>query len=226
MEEEKRVREAEIKRREVERKKRHEKLAVSGKKSFFELEQNPTRANASESNPVAEIDSTQGQNEKFEKSNDENTPEIMDESKLDEIHGKNENDLNALDYEADKDDNLDGSVTETSLIVQRFEISSKDNGKLTGVKQNDESGKSDRKDVSVKKSDRKKRSRTKSLERKSKKKSKSRSRSSRRYAARRDRDRRDVYRRKNHSPYRDNNRRRDDYRNKRFRRDRSRKRSR
>lgn len=224
MEEEKRQRDAEIKRREAERKKRHELLAKDGKKSFFELNQAPSTAEPDVADePIAEVE----QPAAVKKAEPENSPRARKDAAggADKTE-QNENDLNALDYEADKDDNFNESVAETSLIVQRAEIGARDVAdKKKDSKAEKTTDKPDRKDKSVKKSERKRRSRSKSVEKRSKRHS--RSRSPRRQNARRDRDRHDVYRRRNFSPHRDNrdnrdNRRKDDYRDRRVRRDRSR----
>lgn len=222
MEEEKRHRDVEIKRRENERKKRHDQLARDGKKSFFELNQ---AANDGEGDaPVesnADIDQTA-----IGKSQIEDSPKSrVDKKKIDETPEHNKNDMNALDYEADKDDHFDDAIAETSIIAHRAEISTKNVGdKHKDSKADKSTDKTDRKDKSLKKSDRKreKRERSKSVEKRSKRRS--RSRSPRRSNLRQDRDRRDVYRRRNHSPYRGGHR-RDDYRDKNVRRD-SRRRSR
>lgn len=226
MEEEKRQRDAEIKRREAERKKRHELLAKDGKKSFFELNQAPSTAEPEVADePMAQVEQPMAAVKKAE-------PENSPRARKDVAGGadkteQNENDLNALDYEADKDDNFNESVAEASLIVQRAEISARDVAdKKKDSKAEESTDKPDRKDKSVKKSERKRRSRSKSAEKRSKRRS--RSRSPRRQNVRRDRDRgHDLHRRRNFSPHRDNrdnrdNRRRDDYRDRRVRRDRSR----
>lgn len=220
LEEEKRQRDVEIKRRESERKKRHDILARDGKKSFFELDQ---------AQSAGEIETTEKSTKAAEKvshkkSEDEtNTVTRKDTANIDGTPEPNENDMNALDYEADKDDNFNESIMDaTSIVVQRAEVSVKDvTDKKTKVSKGDErERKSDRKDrKDAKKADKERknrRSRSKSVEKRSKRRS--RSRSPRRTDSRRDRDRRDVYRKRNYSPQRDN-RRRDDYRDRRVQRD-------
>lgn len=216
LEEEKRQRDVEIKRREAERKKRHELLAKDGKKSFFELNQPETAADPD----LTDDPATVVEKPPIAKKAEESPRTRKDDAAVADKTEQNENDLNALDYEADKDDNFTESVAETSLVVQRAEISTKDaSDKKKNPKVEETTDKSSRKDKSLKSLDRKRRSRSKSVEKRSKRRS--RSRSSRRQASRRDKDRRDTYRRRNYSPHRDN-RRRDDYRDKRVRRDRSR----
>lgn len=215
----------EIKRRESERKKRHDKLARDGKKSFFELD----HAQSAGENETTEKSAKAAEKASNKKSEEETISTARkDSANVDGAPEQNENDLNALDYEADKDDNFNESITETtSIVVQRAEVSVKNvTDKKKDVKVDASKEKSDRRDrkdaKKIEKERKKRHSRSKSLEKRSKRRS--RSRSPRRTDSRRDKDRKDVYRKRNFSPQRDN-RRRDDYRDRRIRRD-SRKRSR
>lgn len=186
IQEEKRIREAEIKRREAERKLRHEKLARDGKKSFFELEHRASQDVPIEEKPANHKKNDDHEIEPVEKTNIEKSPKEEDVP-IETLYGNNENDLNALDYEADKDDNID--EPETILTVQRVELeqkSIKESEKPAKVsKHGDNKEKSNKKDTDSKKIERRRRSRSKEKRSRSKEK-RSRSREKRS----RDRDRR------------------------------------
>lgn len=198
LQEEKRVRDAEIKRRETERKIRHEKLARDGKKSFFELEQSTSQeANANEKsvNPDAEDKKSEVEEGEVAPADVEKSPPRIEE--VENAFTMNENDLNALDYEADKDDNVD--EPETTITVQRVEVEYKDSEKPSkSGKHNEIEEKSRKKDTDSKKTERRRRSRSRE------KRSKDRDR---RHSSRGRNDRRVYNRRREYSPYRDNRRR-------------------
>lgn len=218
IQEEKRVREAEIKRREAERKIRHERLIHDGKKSFFELnqlaaadaqaEQKSLNATALEDGK----DNTQDtEHVPIEKNAVEKQLPIVDDTKDDDLLSKNENDLNALDYEADKD--MD--EPETSVTVQRVEIQRrKSNERSSKLDKHGGGGggsdeKSNKKNDDTKKADRRRRSRSRD------KRSKDRDR---RHNSRGRNDRRMYNRRRDYSPpHNRDNRRRDARRNQRNR---------
>lgn len=199
IQEEKRIREAEIKRREAERKIRHERLIHDGKKSFFELNQISTENVQAEQKSEDGKISTQTTNDvPIEKNTTEKQLSTVDGAKIDDPMGKNENDLNALDYEADKDDNID--EPETAVTVQRVEIEQHKTHEKSSKsdKHNDE--KSHKRNDDTKKVDRRRRSRSRD------KHSKTRDRDWRHNSRSRN-DRRVYNRRRDYSPYRDNRRR-------------------
>lgn len=192
------MRDAEIKRRESERKIRHEKLARDGKKSFFELDQSKSQDGNSAEKPTNADDNEK----KTELQEAEPAPAEKAKSppKVEEVEDsfpKNENDLNALDYEADKDDNIEEA--EATVIVQRVEVEHKQSEKPSkSSRHNDADEKSSRKESDSKKTDRRRRSRSRE------KRSKDRDR---RHSSRGRNDRRVHNRRREYSPYRDNRRR-------------------
>lgn len=177
-------------------------MARDGKKSFFELEQS-TAQGAVSNEKVANTatDDKIETNEDNEKNIVEKSPKKVEEIPSDNsFTKKNENDLNALDYEADKDDNIDES--ETTITVQRAEVEYKEKS-LKSSKHNELNEKSSKKETDSKKTERRRRSR--SREKRSREK-RSRDKSDRRHSSRNRNDRR-VYRRREFSPYRDNRRR-------------------
>lgn len=103
IEEEKRVRDQEIKRREAERKKRHEEMARDGKKSFFELNQGSSAPPAKES-----LDASKEEGE-------------LDHSRVDvqrkSAPKETEIDLNALDYEAEREENVEEHNAEAKVEI-------------------------------------------------------------------------------------------------------------
>lgn len=92
MEEEKKIREAEIKRREIERKKRHELLERDSKKSFYELNQTIGRDKVDD-----QSDSTTKKHEYAE----EREEGELDDSAIQNASGESV-DMNALDYDEDR----------------------------------------------------------------------------------------------------------------------------
>lgn len=223
IQEEKRTRDAEIKRREAERRVRHEKLARDGKKSFFELNQSTSQEAiadekvTNDTHEAKKLDTKELVAKTIANDDLEKQPSKEHEPITDEPFGSNEIDLNALDYEADKYDNIDES--ETTVTVQRADIGNKEFEKLSKAnKHNEIGGKSSKKDSN---------SRKDADSKKIEKRRRSRSREEKRRSRSRDKDRRHsphgrndrrVYRRRDHSPQRDN-RRRDAHR---FKRNRSR----
>lgn len=199
----------EIKRREAERKIRHERLIHDGKKSFFELNQisaEDVQAEQKSSNAAASEEgknSTQDtENVAIEKISIEKQLPVVDEVKTDDLSGKNEIDLNALDYEADKDDNVDDP--ESTVTVQRVEVEShKANEKPSKADKHGSVEKSSKKHGDTKKSDRRRRSHSRD------KRSRDRDR---RHNSRGRNDRRVYNRRRDYSPFRDNRRREPDNR--------------
>lgn len=193
LQEEKRERETEIKRRETERKIRHEKLARDGKKSFFELDQNaPQGATTEESKTEVQAPEPVP----VEENDVENSPPTLDGVQVENTFSTNENDLNALDYEADKDDNIEDP--ETTITIQRVEMEYKEIDKPSKLNNHNEvDDKSSKRDSDPKKTERRRRSRSKE------KLSRDRDR---RHSPKGRNDRR-VYRRREFSPYRDNRRR-------------------
>lgn len=203
------MRETEIKRREAERKIRHERLIHDGKKSFFELNQISTEdvqaeqksSNATTASEEGKTSTQDTEHVAIEKNTTEKQLSTVDAVKIDDILGNNENDLNALDYEADKDDNIDES--ETTVTVQRVEVELQKTGeKSSKVDKHGGDEKSRKKTDDTKKVDRRRRSHSKD------KRSRDRDR---RHNSRGRNDRRVYNRRRDYSPYRDNrdNRRRD-----------------
>lgn len=133
----------------------------------------------------------------IEKNAKEKQMPTVDEVKIDDLLGKNENDLNALDYEADKDDNMD--EPETTLTVQRVDVESqKISEKSSKVDKHGGEEKSNKKHGDTKKVDRRRRSHSRD------KRSRERDR---RHNSRGRNDRRVYNRRRDYSPYRDNRRR-------------------
>lgn len=177
-----------------------------GKKSFFELNQisaEDVQAEQKSANATAPEDGKDNSNNTqdteqvpIEKNSLEKQPASVDEVKNDDLLAKNENDLNALDYEADKDDNVDEA--ETTLTVQRVEVEHhKTSEKSSKVdKHGDE--KSNKKHGDAKKGDRRRRSHSRD------KRSRERDR---RHNSRGRNDRRVQNRRREYSPYRDNRKR-------------------
>lgn len=220
IQEEKRVRDTEIKRRETERKLRHEKLARDGKKSFFELEQSAAQGAQTEDKTINEKKGNTHTTEPHDKNNVEKSPQKLtteeegegegEEVPTESLYGKNESDLNALDYEADKDDNVD--EPEAVVTVQRVEIEHKsvrDGEKSSKTNKRGENEKSSKKESDSKKSERRHRSRSKEKRSRSKEK-RSRSRDRDRGQGsrnRNDRNDRRLYRRVDFSLQRDNRRR-------------------
>lgn len=134
----------------------------------------------------------------IEKNTTEKQLSTVDEVKIDDLLGKNENDLNALDYEADKDDNIDES--ETAVTVQRVDVELQKTGeKSSKADKHGGDEKSNKKHVDTKKVDRRRRSHSRDK--------RSRDRESRRHNSRGRNDRRVYNRRRDYSPYRDNRRR-------------------
>lgn len=174
-----------------------------GKKSFFELNQisaEDVQAEQKQSNAIASED---GKNSApnteivpIEKSVTEKQLPMVDEAKkVDDLLG--ENDLNALDYEADKDDNAD--EPETTVTVQRVDVEhQKTNEKSSKSDKHGSVEKSNRKHGDTKKADRRRRSHSRD------KRSRDRDR---RHSSRDRNDRRVHNRRRDYSPYRDNRRR-------------------
>lgn len=192
-------------------------MARDGKKSFFELNQSASQevsveekpannANESKKTEIVETSPNKIARDDSEKQSLRmDAPAIIDESL-----GKNENDLNALDYEADKDDNIEES--EVKLTVKRVEIENKASEKSSKANKHSEiDGKGSRKDSDSKKTERRRRSRSRD-KRRSRSRDKDRRPTSRSHSDRR------AYRRGRDSPQRDN-RRRDAHR---FKRNRSR----
>lgn len=220
----------EIKRRETERKIRHEKLARDGKKSFFELDQSTSQeaatdekvTNAALENKNVDVQETETTNLAVEK-----IQPMVEEDAFDSFN-KNENDLNALDYEADRDDNDNVDEPEANITVQRVELEHKGHKKSSKRSKHKEiDEKSTKKEFDPKKRKRhsrskEKRSRSKEKRSRSKEKcSRSRERRSRdkdRRVSPRNRNDKRLNRRREYSPHRDN-RRRDAHR---FKRNRSR----
>lgn len=114
---EKKVRDAEIKRREIERKKRHEELAQERKKSFFEVNRKSPSTNKSEArrSSISPKPIERAHKDRADKEDGE-LDTTLERSKYD-IDGYKDtgkgaplhnelNDLNALDYEAADDDLL------------------------------------------------------------------------------------------------------------------------
>lgn len=134
-------------------------------------------------------------------------PAMVDE-KPDKAPAKNENDMNALDYEIDKDENADDA--EANITVMHATLLSQKSSHAS--KSVDEAEKSNKKDSVAKKLDKRRRSRSPDKYRKKRGHSDSRSLSRSRSRDRRRRNnnnRRDIERRRPyHSPYR----RRDSYR--------------
>lgn len=187
-------------------------MARDGKKSFFELNQSTSQEAPVEENNANEAKKTEiveASPNKIAK-DDSEKQSLIAPAIIDEPLGKNENDLNALDYEADKDDNIEES--EMKLIVKRVEIENKVSEKSTKANKHSEiDGKGSRKDSDSKKTERRRRSRSRD-KRRSRSKDKDRRPTSRGHSDRR------AYRRGRDSPQRDN-RRRDAHR---FKRNRSR----
>lgn len=199
LQEEKRVRDAEIKRRESERKIRHEKLARDGKKSFYELNQSTSHdATANEKSANADAEEKNADAQEAEPASVDLGKSPLKIVEVDNTFSKNENDLNALDYEADKDDNID--EPEMTITVQRIELEHKEREKPSKSSKHGEiDEKSSKRDSDSKKTERRRQSRSRE------KRSKDRDR---RQSSRSGRNDRRVYnRRREYSPYRDNRRR-------------------
>lgn len=178
-----------------------------GKKSFFELNQisaEDVHAEQKSANATAPEDGKDNSNNTqdteqvpIEKNSLEKQPASVDEVKNDDLLAKNENDLNALDYEADKDDNVDEA--ETTLTVQRVEVEHhKTSEKSSKVDKHGGDEKSNKKHGDTKKGDRRRRSHSRD------KRSRERDR---RHNSRGRNDRRVQNRRREYSPYRDNRKR-------------------
>lgn len=127
----------------------------------------------------------------------------VDDGKVRDLLGKSETDLNALDYEADKDEKFE--QPESTITVQRVEIEHKDTEKSSKFnKLGDNVEKSGKKDGDLKKTERRRKSRSRSRSRSRDKRSRDRDR---RHGSRGRNDRRVHNRRREYSPYRDNRRR-------------------
>lgn len=226
-EEEKRIRDQEIKRRESERKKRHEEMARDSKKSFFELNQGdvpPAKADNPEPKRTIEHEPEDGEIEiavtavkKLKTSSDVAKSLVT----------KNEIDMNALDYEIDRDENADETnVTHKNDIVAQalgveIRVEKSVDPHATKSKASD---RLEKKEHASKVSERKRHSKSLDREQKSRRKrSRTRSRSRSRSRDRRGRNargNREIDRRRNNysPPRRNNDRRRNDYRTQRDRR--------
>lgn len=182
-----------------------------GKKSFFELNQMSVAGGQAEQKPLhATVSTEEGKNDTqnteivpIEKNTAEKQLPIADETEMDDMTGKNENDLNALDYEADKDDNMD--EPETAVAVQRVEIQQQQ------PKANEKSSRLDKHGGGDEKSA-KKHDDTKKAERRRRSRSRDKRSRDRRHSSRGRNDRR-VRGRRDHSPHSRDNRRRDARRN-------------
>lgn len=127
----------------------------------------------------------------------------VQDGKVGDLLGKSETDLNALDYEADKDEKFE--QPESTVTVQRVEIEYKENEKSSKLnKRGDSVEKSGKKDGDSKKTERRRRSRSRSRSRSRDKRSRDRDR---RHGSRGRNDRRVHNRRREYSPHRDNRRR-------------------
>lgn len=126
----------------------------------------------------------------IEKIAEEKQLPIVEEVKDDGPLGGNENDLNALDYEADKDDNMD--EPETAITVQRVEIQQHKSNEKSSKSERHGDEKSSKRNNDTKKVDRRRRSRSRD------KRSRDRNR---RHSSRGRNDRRVHSRRRDHSPY-------------------------
>lgn len=185
-----------------------------GKKSFFELNQHPiedVQAEQKTSKAIAaeerKISTQDTDHVPSEKNTVEKQSSTAVEAKLDDPLSNNENDLNALDYEADKDDNIDEPET-ISTTVQRVEIELQKTGEKSS--KTDKHGgvdeKSNKKNDDTKKVDHRRR-RSRSRDKRSKdrrlgSKERSRDQDRRRQNSRSRNDRRVYNRRKDYSPYR------------------------
>lgn len=163
-----------------------------------QAEQKSSNATASEEGKSNTQDTENVPIEKNKNMAEKSLPAV-DEVKIDDLLGKNENDLNALDYEADKDDNIDES--ETTVTVQRVEVEpQKANEKSSKADKHGGDEKSNKKHGDTKKVDRRRRSHSRD------KHSRDRDRD-RRHNSRGRNDRRVYNRRRDYSPVRDNRRR-------------------
>lgn len=229
IEEEKRIRDQEIKRREAERKKRHEEMARDSKKSFFELNQGATAPSTKSDN----LDSKHAiDNEQEDGEIESSVPAAKKLKSIEEANksltGKNEIDMNALDYEIDRDENADEAnvIHKNEIVAQALgvEVRADKSVELHATKSNT-NDRSEKKEHSSKKSDRKRHSKSvdreqKGHRRRSRTRSRSRSRSRDRRARNGRGGKREIDRRRNNysPPRRNNDRRRNDYRTQRDRR--------
>lgn len=109
------MRDAEIKRREAERKKRHKEIATDRKKSFFELSRSSAKRSsspkASEKVQSSKLDKEENELDKIHDRSIIPAETGTDTEKIHKLAStQNEIDLNALDYELDPNDNNDDAV--------------------------------------------------------------------------------------------------------------------
>lgn len=221
IEEEKRIRDQEIRRREAERKKRHEEIARDSKKSFFELNQSDSAPPTDEKSKEATLEETKEEGE-LDDSHIDNVPKLL--TKETEI------DLNALDYEVDRDEIVDeqkqNEKHEIVVASTTVEFHSDKTNKLDAKLEKDNrknTNREDRKDRSGRKvGNRRNRSRSPI----SKSRSPSRSRNRRKPSPPRRGDRNIDQRKDRESPRRRDRKRNDFYRYQRIDRNRYRSRSR
>lgn len=230
IEEEKRIREQEIKRREAERKKRHEEMARDSKKSFFELNQSA----AAPTKVIENLDPKHTVVSEHEEGEIEIRAPATKKLKITDdvtksVSGKNEIDMNALDYEMDRDENADepNVMHKNDIVAQALGVETRVRDKSPELHAT-KSKASDRVHKtalhSSKKADRKKHSKSLEKEQKShRRRSRTRTRSrskSRDRRGRNARGNREIDRRRNNfsPPRRNNDRRRNDYRPQRDRR--------